>query len=271
MVAEPTGAAGELVFLQEEAERLRTVIDGDRWQGQKERDLEVMRDESFWESPDRHAVLARIEYVDRVQAAFRTAEKLLVRLDRQRRNGQGSTSGLVELLAERLYLLDCACGGGEPTVPSDAFLEIRASPVEPAEQEFALQLREMYEAWGRRRGMRVRRLWSDGNYLLSVSGIGAYQILARENGLHVFESPRDNRPSERVAVSVAVSPVTPAAPDEDTTELARLAVAALPQTTTVVRRYRERPSPLVRDSVREWRTGRLDRVLAGEFDVISDD
>jgi ATP-dependent Clp protease ATP-binding subunit ClpC len=269
LVAEPTGAADELVFLQEEAERLRAVIDGDRWQGQKERDLEVMRDESFWESPDRHAVLARIEYVDRVQAAFRTAEKLLVRLDRQRRNGHGSTSGLVELLAERLYLLDCACGGGEPIVPSDAFLEIRASPVEPAEQEFALQLREMYEAWGRRRGMRVRRLWSDGNYLLSVSGIGAYQILARENGLHVFESPRDNRPSERVAVSVAVSPVAPAAPDEDATELARRAVAALPQSTTVVRRYRERPSPLVRDSVREWRTGRLDRVLAGEFDVIS--
>jgi ATP-dependent Clp protease ATP-binding subunit ClpC len=270
LVAEPTGAAGELVFLQERADRLRAVINGDRWQGQKERDLEAMRDESFWESPDRHAVLARVEYVDRVQAAFRTAEKLLVRLDRQRRNGHGSTSGLVELLAERLYLLDCACGDGEAAVPSDAFLEIRASPIESAEQEFALQLREMYEAWGRRRGMRVRRLWSDGNHLLSVSGIGAYQILARESGLHIFESPRENRPFDRVAVNVAVAPVTPAPPDEDTTDLARRALAALPQTATVVRRYRERPSPLVRDSVREWRTGRLDRVLAGEFDVISD-
>jgi ATP-dependent Clp protease ATP-binding subunit ClpC len=270
LVAQPTGAAGELAFLQEQADRLRTVIDGDIWQGQKERDLESMRDESFWESPDRHAVLGRVEYVDRVQAAFHTAEKLLVRLDRQRRNGHGSTPGLVELLAERLYLLDCACRGGEPTAPSDAFLEIRASPVESAEQEFALQLREMYEAWGRRRGMRVRRLWSDGNHLLSISGIGAYQILARESGLHIFESPRDNRPFDRVAVNVAVAPITPAAPDEDTTELARRALAALPQTTTVVRRYRERPSPLVRDSVREWRTGRLDRVLAGEFDVISE-
>jgi ATP-dependent Clp protease ATP-binding subunit ClpC len=37
----------------------------------------------------------------------------------------------------------------------------------------------------------------------------------------------------------------------------------------VVRRYRREPSPLVRDSVRGWRTGRLDRVLAGEFDVLS--
>jgi ATP-dependent Clp protease ATP-binding subunit ClpC len=38
----------------------------------------------------------------------------------------------------------------------------------------------------------------------------------------------------------------------------------------VVRRYRTEPSPLVRDTVREWRTGRLDRVLAGQFDVITD-
>ena len=36
----------------------------------------------------------------------------------------------------------------------------------------------------------------------------------------------------------------------------------------VCRRYRAEPSPLVRDSVRGWRSGRLDRVLAGEFDVI---
>jgi ATP-dependent Clp protease ATP-binding subunit ClpC len=36
----------------------------------------------------------------------------------------------------------------------------------------------------------------------------------------------------------------------------------------VVRRYREQPSPLVKDLVRGWRTGRLERVLGGEFDVI---
>ena len=36
----------------------------------------------------------------------------------------------------------------------------------------------------------------------------------------------------------------------------------------IVRRYRERPTPLVRDAVRGWRTGRLDAVLAGGFDLI---
>ena len=36
----------------------------------------------------------------------------------------------------------------------------------------------------------------------------------------------------------------------------------------IVRRYREEPSPLVRDAARGWRTGRIDRVLGGDFDLI---
>ena len=35
----------------------------------------------------------------------------------------------------------------------------------------------------------------------------------------------------------------------------------------VVRRYRPGKAPLVRDSVRGYRTGRLDRILAGDFDL----
>jgi ATP-dependent Clp protease ATP-binding subunit ClpC len=38
-----------------------------------------------------------------------------------------------------------------------------------------------------------------------------------------------------------------------------------------VRRYRTAPSPLVRDGVRGWRTGRIERVLGGEFDVMGTD
>ena len=116
--------------------------------------------------------------------------------------------------------------------------------------------------------MKVRRLWSEGSHLLVVSGIGAHQILSTETGLHVFESPHDESSFDRVAVHVAVAPFTSASPDADVAELARLALARLPASNSVVRRYRTDPSPLVRDSVRDWRTGRLDRVLAGEFDVM---
>jgi len=40
------------------------------------------------------------------------------------------------------------------------------------------------------------------------------------------------------------------------------------KTSKIVRSYREKPSPLVKDSVREWRTGRLDLVLRGDFDLL---
>jgi ATP-dependent Clp protease ATP-binding subunit ClpC len=45
------------------------------------------------------------------------------------------------------------------------------------------------------------------------------------------------------------------------------ALAGVDGGTTVVRRYRYEASPLVRDA-RGWRTGRLDRVLTGDFNVI---
>jgi ATP-dependent Clp protease ATP-binding subunit ClpC len=40
-----------------------------------------------------------------------------------------------------------------------------------------------------------------------------------------------------------------------------------PRPNTVVRRYREQP-PLVRDAAGGWRTGRLDVVLGGDFDLL---
>ncbi|MDT5295648.1 MAG: hypothetical protein QOJ76_2528 [Acidobacteriota bacterium] len=43
--------------------------------------------------------------------------------------------------------------------------------------------------------------------------------------------------------------------------------AAPPQ--AIVRRYREEPSPLVRHSARARCTGRLERVLDGDFDLIT--
>jgi ATP-dependent Clp protease ATP-binding subunit ClpC len=36
-----------------------------------------------------------------------------------------------------------------------------------------------------------------------------------------------------------------------------------------VRRYRSEPSPLVRNMNGSWRTGKLDAVLRGDFDLIA--
>jgi ATP-dependent Clp protease ATP-binding subunit ClpC len=269
LVLSASGGAEESEFLRSETERLRAVVDGDGWRGRKERDLEAIKSKAFWESPERFAVLGRIEYVDRVEAALRTAEKLSTRLARPRRNGHGSARDLVQLLAQRLYLLDRACTAADAGGPADAVVEVRAPAVDRSDLDCEIRLRDMYEAWGRRRGMRVQRMRSESSHLLAITGIGAYPILAAETGLHVFEIPKRRYSFGRIAVRVAVAPLPSAAPGTDPELLARSALGGLPPSTTIVRRYRTGPSPLVRDSVHEWRTGRLDRVLGGDFDLIS--
>ena len=42
----------------------------------------------------------------------------------------------------------------------------------------------------------------------------------------------------------------------------------MPASTTIVRRYREHPAPIVRDIAGGWRSGRLAAVLGGDFDLI---
>jgi ATP-dependent Clp protease ATP-binding subunit ClpC len=42
-----------------------------------------------------------------------------------------------------------------------------------------------------------------------------------------------------------------------------------PRSCTVIRRYRREPAPLVRNADGSWRTGRLDAVLRGDFDLLA--
>ena len=70
-------------------------------------------------------------------------------------------------------------------------------------------------------------------------------------------------------MSVEVGEIPAAEPVGDA-ELARRIAAGLDDAAfpgQVTRRYQPGPSPLVRDAVRGYRTGRLDRVLAGGFDL----
>ena len=111
----------------------------------------------------------------------------------------------------------------------------------------------------------------DGHHVLLLGGLGAATILADEPGLHILERPtgddkRDHR-HQRIPATVAIAPRPPGAEERDPLAAAENALAAQPAVVKVVRRYRFEPTPLVRDGVRGYRTGRLDRVLAGDFDL----
>ena len=133
----------------------------------------------------------------------------------------------------------------------------------------------MYRRWATRRRMQWSELEQPGRdptsgAVFSVAGFGAHAILSREEGLHVLEVPRDPSRFDRIRVRVAVAPHL-ASPTLEGRALLREARETLraseERATTVVRRYREHPSPLVRDSVAGWRTGRLDAIWDGDFDI----
>jgi ATP-dependent Clp protease ATP-binding subunit ClpC len=65
-------------------------------------------------------------------------------------------------------------------------------------------------------------------------------------------------------------PAAPRPRQRSAAEHAAACLAAAPAETAIVRRYRAQPSPLVRDAQDGWRTGRLDLVLGGDFDLIQE-
>jgi ATP-dependent Clp protease ATP-binding subunit ClpC len=146
--------------------------------------------------------------------------------------------------------------------------------------EFAVRLGKMYRSWAEKRRMQIQILDETGgdgktpyHLLLGLSGFAAFPILQPEEGLHILEIPEQEEKSFkrcRVQVHVVPQPDEPVGPGLEA--LRQQAIHTFdshgPASITIVRRYREHPSPLVRDSVRGWRTGKLDRVLEGDFDLI---
>jgi ATP-dependent Clp protease ATP-binding subunit ClpC len=251
---------------------VQAAVEGEAVQGRKDDGLDAVSRPGFWDDDARFEVLADVEYLDRLEAAHGTAERLGARLRAQAdRRGQVSAE-LVGLLARRLYVLDAALAGLADGAPRELYLRLRPlGAADGQSAEFARTLTEMYGAWAAARGMHLE-LVDGAADVAHVSGLGAGTILAPEAGLHVLEvvgpeTPAGDRPVDRIAVAVELVPRDARAvglgAEAGVDELFR-AVAGQAE---VVRRYRPGASPLVRDAVRGYRTGRLDRVLAGDFDL----
>jgi ATP-dependent Clp protease ATP-binding subunit ClpC len=278
------GTASELGILAKVYDELCARVHADDWSARRKRALEATGSSEFWQSAERFDVLGQVEYQDRIDSALRRAGSLLRRLD----GGQESQRHvypphLVRTLAHNLYLLQTACEDVQHGRPRDAFLmvEARVDGVLDAVElrAFAAELSGMYLRWGERRRMRLDVIEepasADAPYRMvaAVTGFGAYSILASEAGLHVLETPgAQPRSFLRSAIHVRVAAWTGSAATGRGEALRRDARRALEASSdpeiAIVRRYRRAPSPLVRDSARGWRTGRIDQVLAGDFDLM---
>jgi len=279
---DPRGTPEELAVLQQTYGDLIRIAESDPWQAIKRDGLARMQQPGFWDAPDRFLTLGDIEYVDRIESGLKSVGSVLERLSGQRRDKrQGAhPRKLLGRLASQLFVMRVAIRGVLDEQPREAFVSIEpwSDGHEPSKLAtgFARRIEAMYCAWADKRGMPIERLAVDGagdgkqRTLFAVSGYAAYSLLQGEHGLHVWEVPSTGRRSQRaiVRVRVAAQPASPVGRKEDALLEARDAIAANKETPAIIRRYQEKPSPLVRDSASGWRSGRLDRVFSGEFDLL---
>jgi len=280
----PKGTPTELEDLNLHWQQLRQHLDSPDWKDAKSLALSMMGLPDFWSSTERYAVLGEVEYRERVESGVEAAGRSLMKIALPDAGlKEHYPRKLVGQAAARLHLLELACRSLETRSPWEAFILIEGKQGPGAESrgadEWVDRLGGMYQQWGQRRKMRVKILEDVDrgqgrcrSLMLGVSGYAAYDILAPETGLHIWEEPDSRKPKASIQqkVLVRVAPMPEDRVAEGTVEQLKVArevmgkpLAGAPP---MVRTYRELPDPLVKDRSRGWRTGRLDRVLDGDFD-----
>jgi hypothetical protein len=212
-----------------------------------------------------------------VKAAAGTARSLEARRDKGRERAGRSSRELVARLALQLHLVKEGVADAFGEVPVEVAIAIepalsRSDSNEVDNVQWCAEVLNMYRGWAVRRHMQVTEIAGAADRKLPwllVAGFGAHRILTRETGLHVFEED-DGEGTERFTARVKVVPVPLGGLSQDRLKSQlKASFAALSVPGTMVRRYRGAPSPLVRQIAgTPWRTGKLDAVMAGDFDLI---
>ena len=277
MILAPHGSAAEAEALAAETSTVRQTFTSPEWEDLKQNLSDQMSTSDFWERPERYERLARLALMDRVAAAAETAEALRVRL----RRGVGRPGHYSRELISRLALQVYLVKEGIKDVFEDSPIEV-ALLIEPSLETLASdrratdawcrQLLVMYRAWSKNRNMQVAEMAPRIRELpiLLITGFGAHRVLARERGLHILELGDPNGGLIRVAarVSLAVPPLGEIPTAKQRRVLGK-AIDSAPRSSAVVRRYRGEPAALVRNADGAWRTGKLDAVLSGDFDLLA--
>jgi ATP-dependent Clp protease ATP-binding subunit ClpC len=250
--------------------RIESELTGKDWDALRDTLSAQMADPDFWNRDDRQRILARYALMDRVKAACGTARSLSERHGRGLPGRAGSFSReLAGRFALQLLLVDRGIRDALNDAPVEVVLSVEPAMDSGGDLEHTVRwcqrVGTMYEGWVTRRHMQgtQRALPSLVNAFV-VTGFGAASVLSRENGLHVLEGEESRRCVARVRVAELWT--AESASDIPAAVLVK-ALAGAPAASAIVRRYRLEPSPLVRDAERGWRTGRLDDVMAGDFDL----
>jgi ATP-dependent Clp protease ATP-binding subunit ClpC len=275
MILAPQGNDAERHALGAEIGTLDETLASEAWETLKGELSAAMLESGFWSSPDRHRTLARLALMDRVKAAAETARSLKARLDKGSERAGKASRELVSRIALQIHLVGEGIKDVEANAPIEVVVAAEPAFEKPgdasASRAWCGQVLDMYRGWADKRRMQLTE-FAEGGELpkLLISGFGAHRVLSIEAGLHVLEMSDDDRAPARATarVRIGVAPLE----EQPKAKLKQALKAALnggTSSNTVVRRYRSDAAPLVRDLASGWRSGRLDDVLAGDFDLIA--
>jgi len=267
LVLSPAGNREEIQALQARLTDLAGLIELDAFADRRAAIFEAMAADGFWTSPGRFTVLGEAEYIDRIESAVTAAKKTLHRLS-SNPPAPAPLRALITKMALRVHLLEQAWPDVAEGKPSAAWIGLRPLDDTPKSAALATALASMIDRWAEDRGMQVEPLKLAGwTRAWSIEGFAALRILQGECGLHVGEEGGLGE-TARVEIATTAQPYEPSS--MLVAPLPALAAQALDaaSSTEIVRRYQDRPTPLVRDRRRGFRTGRLDLVLAGHFDLM---
>jgi ATP-dependent Clp protease ATP-binding subunit ClpC len=280
MILAPRGTLAEFSALAAAAAGIKQTLASPQWERLKGELSNEMIAPDFWERPQRHQSLARLALMDRVAAAAGTADALRLRLAKGAGGPGHYSRELIARLALSLHLVE----QGIADAFEGAAVEV-ALMVEPALEStgsdgkstaaWCGQLRQMYRGWSNNRHMQISELPAgppgEAPALL-IAGFGAQRVLMRECGLHVLELAEGHGGANRATarVRLAITPLGDVPAAKLPGALAK-AFGETPPQSAVVRRYRREPAPLVRSGDGSWRSGRLDAVLRGDFDLLAAD
>ena len=234
-----------------------------------------MAADGFWTDPGRFAVLEEAEYIDRIESAVAAARQTLHRLS-SNPPSPVPLRALISKMALRVHLLERAWPDVAEGKRSAAWIALRPLDGSPKSAALAATLAGMIEQWAEARGMHSdalkvpgwSRAWAIEGFAQALgatpTGFAALRILEDECGIHIGE---EGGLGETARVEIVTASQAP----EPASMLAANAIAdalEAARSGEIVRRYQERPTPLVRDRRKGFRTGRLDLVLAGHFDLM---
>jgi ATP-dependent Clp protease ATP-binding subunit ClpC len=276
-ILQPAGSSAEHDALAAASNSIDKCLDSPEWEALKQRLADDMQARDFWQRADRHGVLARYALMDRVKAAAVAASSLHERLTRSTtRNGRYSRE-LVSRLALQLYLIDLGIRDALSDAPVELVLAVQPAVDTTGDARVARtwsdQVTGMYRRWAAKRRMQLTEITGsrDGaGPLFVVFGFGAWRTLEGEVGLHVLEGDgsKDGLGRAVTRVRIASRPLGEWSPRAGSHESLSALLDKVPSSNNVVRRYRLDGSPLVRDARHGWRTGRVEAVLDGDFDLL---